>query len=86
MAEKENHLQGSFHRQKNVMKIQSGLGITGTVHRNNIFESDLLVFNISYETRSNLQASERVQLFYISPKALLKKKNNPLMETRVTKF
>lgn len=63
------------------MKIQSGLGKRETMHRNNIFQSDLLVYNICYQARSNLQASARVRLFsYVLPKDLLIKKNNPLME------
>jgi len=61
--------------------------MTGTMHSNNIFQSDLLVYSICYQARSNLQALARAQLLsYLSPKAPLKKKNNPLMEISVTKF
>lgn len=51
------------------------------------FSLDLLIYNRCYQSRSNLQALARVQLLsYISPKVLLKKKNNLLIEISVTKF
>lgn len=48
------------------------------MHSNNIFQSDLLVYNKCNQVRNSLQASARVQsLSYTFPKPQFKQKQSP---------